>query len=65
MAIATTLPASSIVATVSSLDSHVTDLSVAVSGKTVALRSRVSPTFNDHVVMLSVIDSAGVADTGV
>ena len=53
--LAVTLP-SATVATETSDDPHVTDLSVALSGLTVAVIVSVSPTFNDNDVLSRVID---------
>lgn len=50
---ATTFPLVSTVAMVESLDDHVTVLSVASAGKTVAVRVSFAPTTSDNVVLLS------------
>ena len=52
---AVTFPSFDTVATLSSDDVHVTDLSVAFSGPTVALSSTVSPSLRFAVVLSSVI----------
>ena len=52
---AVTFPSFDTVATLSSDDIHVTDLSVAFSGPTVALSSTVSPSLRFAVVLSSVI----------
>lgn len=50
---ATTFPLVSTVAMVESLDDHVTVLSVASAGKTVAVRVSFAPTASDNVVLLT------------
>lgn len=51
--IATTFPLVSTVAMVESLDDHVTVLSVASAGKTVAVKVSFAPIASDNVVLLS------------
>lgn len=50
---ATTFPLVSTVAMVESLDDHVTVLSVASAGKTVAVKVSFAPIASDNVVLLS------------
>ena len=51
--IATTFPLVSTVAMVESLDDHVTVLSVASAGKTVAVKVSFAPIASDNVVLFS------------
>ena len=62
-AIAVTSPVALTVATDSSELLHVTLLSVASAGLTVAVSCNFSPTFNEDAVRFSSIDSTGVATT--